>query len=391
MTEAKKTVFLLALCQALAMTISPIIILIASLIGVKLANNSSLATLPVATMVVGTALGTVPMALLMRQLGRKVVFIGAVSVCSLMTYLLTIALKLEHFVLFCIFTGLIGFSLAGLQQIRFAAIEAMGVEKAATATSIILIGGVIAAFLGPELAILGKDSTDIEFEGSFRLAALCLLTVALLLFFYKPKTVEQSKQSGQARKLTDICRQPGLWLAIGSASIGFALMSYIMTATPISMHHHNQHNLVDTKWVIQTHIAAMFLPSLFVPILVKYISLNRLILTGLVLYALCISIALNGVALMHYWWALLLLGIGWNFMFIGGTSLLPNHYKANESYKVQAFNDASVFSCQAIASISAGWVLNLWSWHTLLYSCVPFMLILPALMVWVKHSSKSQE
>ena len=161
-----------------------------------------------------------------------------------------------------------------------------------------------------------------------------------------------------------------------------------MTATPLSMHHNHGHSLADTKWVIQSHIAAMFLPSLFTAFLVKKFSLKGLLIAGTAIYAIVALIALSGVALMHYWWALILLGIGWNFLFLTGTSLLPLSYQENEKHKVQACNDFILFGFQAIASLLAGWMLYQFGWTGVVLSSLPFIITLFFVFVYYHRYSK---
>ncbi|NRB41205.1 MAG: MFS transporter [Pseudomonadales bacterium] len=246
-------VAVLTLAQAFAFTAVPMLMFIGSFIGAKLAPDAQYATLPLAVMVVGSALGTVPAALLMQRFGRKVIFIlaniFAASACLGVSY----SLSENSFFLFCFFIFLIGMAMAAMQQFRFAAMESVEAKKMPTAASSILLGGVVAAFVGPELALLGQHFTDVEYQGSFYLAMLAYLLCAVCLLFFKAAVPpEHDEKSAAPRPLRIILNSRLLWLAIGSAGIGYALMSFIMTATPISMHHLHGHSLSDTKWVIQS-------------------------------------------------------------------------------------------------------------------------------------------
>ena len=168
-------------------------------------------------------------------------------------------------------------------------------------------------------------------------------------------------------------------------------MSYLMTATPLSMHHMQGHSLNETKWVIQSHIAAMYIPSLLTPFLVKKIALKGLLLVGSIIYLVVALIAFSGQEVMHYWWALILLGIGWNFLFLTGTSLLPQSYKASERHKVQATNDFVLFGFQAFASLMAGWVLFAGGWNYVVLTSLPFIVILIFINVaYFRHENKQQ-
>ncbi|MFT5636666.1 MAG: putative MFS family arabinose efflux permease, partial [Cognaticolwellia sp.] len=247
-----------------------------------------------------------------------------------------------------------------------------------TVLSILMLSGIFSAFLGPEIAVTAKDwlSSPHGYAGSFLfLSGLFLLAMLLMLNFTNPE-VKTTDNQGQARPLSEIIKQPIFIIAILSAAIGFALMSYLMTATPLSMHKLHGHSLNDTKWVIQSHIAAMFIPSLFTALLVKRIGLKNLMLAGTIIYAVVTVIALSGEQVLHYWWALILLGIGWNFLFLTGTSLLPQSYQASERHKVQAINDFIIFGFQAIASLMAGWILFKAGWHVVVLTGLPFIVIL---------------
>lgn len=382
------TVLLLAWCQALASAISPLLLFVGSFIGADLSDDPSLATLPIAMLVVGAALGTIPMALAMQRFGRKRVFIFALVLSALATLALAESLAVRHFGFYCVCVGVLGFAMAALQQIRFAAMEAVPARHASSAASVVLLGGVVAAFVGPELGLWGQFLTAVEYQGSFYLAAAGLLLVATMLLFYNNHSHPLLETAAQSRPLLNIIVQPKLCLAVASAGIGFSLMVYVMSATPMSMHHHYGHSLADAKWVIQSHLAAMFLPSLLAPLMTRWFGLYGMMLWGLGLYAVCIIVGLIGQGVGHFWWALVLLGVGWNFLFVAGTSLLPQCYSAGEKFKVQAFNDAIIFSVQALTTLSAGWVLQLWGWHLILLSCLPLMMLLLLLLIWVRCSEK---
>lgn len=375
-------VLLLTLCQILSFSAISMLMLVAPLIGSQFATETTLATLPVACLIIGTAIGTVPTAMAMKYCGRKTIVIGATSLTAIAVLLITYSLHQQSFIFFAVATGLVGFSFAAAHQFRFIAMESVASQHATTATSIILLGSVFAAYLGPELAIAGKDLTDVEYQGGFFICILLLASSAILLFFLKTQPLQQSTHSGQVRSLISIIKTQPLWIAVSSASIGYALMSFIMTATPISIHHIHGHSLHDAKWVIQSHIIAMFLPSLITPIIARWIGLSGLIMLGLALYAACIAIGFYLTSVTGFWWSLVLLGIGWNFLFIAGTSYLPKAHTEAEKFKVQAFNDGFIFTVQACASLSAGIILHQLGWQTLLLVCLPFLIIPLGILIW---------
>ena len=216
------------------------------------------------------------------------------------------------------------------------------------------------------------------------------LLCAMCQAFYSAAAQKSTEQQGAAQpSLLVILHSCTLWLAVASAAIGYGLMALIMTATPISMHHIYGHSLDDTKWVIQSHIAFMFLPSLLSPLLIRRYGIRVLIVLGLLAYLLCIVIAIASKSLEAFWLALVLLGIGWNFLFVAGTSLLPSTHQRSEQFKVQAVNDAIVFSFQAVAALGAGMVLQLMSWPILLLLCLPFMTVL-VFLLWCTGEHNSQ-
>ena len=376
-------VWLLMCVGALAMSASSMVVFTGGIVGSVLAPSETLATLPLALMVVGTAVAVIPVTMLMQRFGRKRVFIFGAASSIVGALVASYAIIESHFIWFCVGTFLLGSGLAYVQQYRFAAMESVPTPLMASAAAKVLLGGLAAAIIGPELALLSKDMFVQPFAGAFLLLALLYVLATLLLFLYRPNHIKSEQHSSSGRSLSTIIRQPIFWVALLAATIGFAVMSFIMTATPMSMHIHDGHSLTDTKWVIQSHIMAMFLPSFFSGFLISRYGAAKMMMTGLLAFALCIVIALIDRSLLHYWLALILLGIGWNFLFVSGTALLPQSYKDNERFKVQALNEFCVFSVQAVASLSSGWVLYQFGWQTLLYVSLPMLLVVvAAIVVW---------
>jgi len=374
-----KNIWVLFLVQPLVMAASPVIVFIGGLISAEMAKDPSLATLPVTTMILGVACAAIPAALLAKKWGRKLATYIGFSIGLMASLTAAIATFRAQFDLFVMASLFFGVSTAFIQQLRFAAIESTKESKdIPTVLSILMLSGIFSAFLGPEIAVVAKEwvPSPYGYTGSFLFIA-CLNLIAMLVLsqFTNPKLAQQMHH-GQTRPLTEIIQQPIFIISILTAALGFALMSYLMTATPLSMHHNHGHSLHDTKWVIQTHIAAMFIPSLFTAWLVKKIGLKHLLLIGTIIYSLVAAIAFSGEQVIHYWWALLLLGIGWNFLFLTGTTLLPLSYQESERHKVQALNDFTIFGFQASASLLAGWVLFKAGWHGVVLSSIPFIIIL---------------
>lgn len=365
-----KNVWLLALVNAIAMSASPMMMLIGSIVAVRLSGGTQWATLPIALMVIGTACGVIPASRGMARLGRKKTFLAFVGVGICACYLAGKGIALESFPLFCLGAFMIGTANAALQQVRFAAMETVPLEKGPTAASIIMCAGIIAAFLGPELALAGQHLASVEYQASFWLGMGCFGVGGVLLMFYVPAEQFGHDHHGEVRSWREMITSPPLVLAIASGAIAFVVMTFVMTATPISMHIHHGHSMADTKWVIQSHIAAMFLPSLVTAWLFKAFSIRGMMIAGLVCYGATIVIGLTDVSVIGFWGQLVMLGVGWNFLFVAGTALLPTAYNEGEQYRAQALNDSVIFSTQAAAALSAGWAISVISWQAILLLCL---------------------
>lgn len=384
-------VWVLVLAQALSLSVAPLVVLVGGLVGQELSPDSRLATLPIALIVVGTAIGIAPTSALMKNLGRRRVFIGGALLSSLTSLCAAWSLGIGSFTGFCLACTLLGFTIAIAQQSRFAAMESVSDELAGVAASRVLLGGLVAAFLGPELVVYGDwlnpwvsanaITEAATYRGAFVLLAFLALLAALILALgYRNTLIADTAQSGRPRPWADILSNPRLWLAIGAGAIGYAMMAFMMTATPLNMHHVDGHSLIDTKWVIQSHIIAMFLPSFFSGHLVKRWGAPQVILLGLTAYLVTIGIGLMGQQLMHYWGALVILGIGWNFLFVAGTSLLPQCHRPNERFQVQFINDLCVFGLQAIGALASGWVVFTFGWAKLLLICLVLIALVGTLL-----------
>ncbi len=386
MFKLPRNVWILALSSSLFMSLSVFIIFIGGIIGQSISPIKSLSTLPVAMIVIGTAFSIFPINYIMSKIGRRYTFLSVCVFTIINAILAVTSLYLQSFNLFCFSTFLFGATVATMQQFRFAAIESVNKEQITSATSLVLLAGLISAYLGPEIATNGKNLFEVQFVGSFVLLAICFVVAFVLLSLFKPAKKLALPKDNSKRKLIEIIKQPTFIVAMSSAASGYVIMSYVMTATPISMHSMDGFSLEQTKFVIQSHVIAMFLPSLFTPMIVKLLGLNRMLIIGILLYFVCVAIALLDHLLINYWVSLVLLGLGWNFLYIGGTALLPSSYEENEKFKVQTVNDFSIFGFQAFASLSAGWFVFNYGWESVLYSVVPIILIqFFILLWWLKH------
>ena len=386
MAQLPKNVWLLTVAQALILSVNSSVVFIGGLIGKNLAPSPNLSTLPVACIIIGTAAASVPVTMIMKKLGRRTSFIAILSYSIVVALCALYAIELQSFVGFCIAIFFFGVTSACGMQFRFAAMESVSEDLVPRAASNVLLGGIVAAILGPEVALLGKDMLSTEYSGSFLLLAGLFFLCLLVLLPFKNPVVESSTISSGQRTLSEIARQPLFWVAILSATVGYAVMSFIMTATPVSMHVLDGHSLQSTKWVIQSHILAMFVPSLFAAWIISKLGVSRMMIVGLFAYIICIAVAYTSHHLNHYWVSLILLGIGWNFLFIGGTTLLPQTYRPAERFKVQAVNEFIVFGAQAIASLSAGWIIFAIGWESLLLTTLP--IIIAQLFIILKWAPK---
>jgi predicted MFS family arabinose efflux permease len=374
------------LAKEIAQCAPPMVILLGGIVGARLSSDPSLATLPIAVMICGTALSAIPAAMLMSRFGRKRGFMGSALSATLAGILAAYAISIEHFWLFCLATFLVGSNNAFVQQYRFAVAESVPAEKVAQAISVVMIAGVFAAWLGPEVAQRLHDwSAWGEFSGSFMGLSMLMAVALFWLSFYRDHAPTSIAADAPQRPLPEIISQPMFVLAVGAAAVAYGVMSLVMTATPVSMHSIDHFNLEDTTWVIQSHVMAMYLPALFSGMLVSRFGPARIILVGLVLMLGCLVVAFIDRQLMHYWSSLVLLGVGWNFLFLGGTTLLTHTYATSERFKVQALNDALIFSIQAFGALGSGYVLLTFGWHTLLLVCLPMLVVL-LLIVWLTHA-----
>jgi len=387
--KVANNVWLFMLCQALTMSIPSFVIFVGSIIGTTLAPDPSLATLPVAAFILGSALATLPVILAMRRFNRKRVFLFCAAIACVGCLLAMYALELQSFSAYLLAVVVLGVGLAAGQQYRFAAMESVSPEDVPQAASRVLIGGIGAAFLGPELAVRGELLTATSYQGSFALLMMVAIAVIFVLFFFNEPQRDELQNSEKGRPLLQIFTQPVILVAIISGCAGFAIMSLVMTSTPLHMHFENGHSLVDTKWVIQSHIVAMFSPSFFVPWIIRRIGVQGLLYLGIAALLIMVVVVFSEYAFVNYWVSLVLLGIGWNFLFVGGTTLLPEGYRESERFKVQALNDFTIFGIQAVGALLAGWILSSLGWQTLLLISLPILgLLIMALIYWRK--SKQQ-
>lgn len=387
-----RNVPLLSITQALGSAGITLMVLLGGLIGSDIAPNPALATLPISIQVLGVACSTIPATLIMRRFGRRSGFIGSSVIAALAALLAAYAVVSRNFALFCTATFFTGMNGAFVQQYRFAAGESVEPRFASRAVSLVLVGGIFAGVLGPEIAKRTKDLIATgTYAGSFISLALLYLLAAGLLLFLKDIRPQAIVDGGVERPLRQIMAQPIYLVAMLAGMIGYGVMSFTMTATPIQLNRVSGFSLDETAWVIQSHVVAMFLPSLFTGFIIERLGVLRVMFSGVLLLVVCVAIGLISEHLLHYWWALVLLGVGWNFLYVGGTVLLTQSYRPAERFKAQAANEFGIFGVQAIASLSAGTVIFTAGWIILNLITLPFLaIVLGALLLFRARMARAR-
>ena len=367
----------LTLSQIFSFTAAPVTVFLSGIIGSQISPLKSLSTLPMSISVVGIAIGAVIASKLMSITGRKVGFIVASAGNTLVSVLAAYSIFIQSFFLYCLVNFFLGMGMAFTHQYRFAAAESVNKDKVPRAISIILLGGIVSAFIGPSVANFSKDMfSNHMYVGSYlSLAALTFLPTIFFLFYKNTSKIEISiKYSG--RSYLELVSQPRFLQAVISSAFGYAIMTFLMTGTPLSMHVMEGISLNKTSIVIQIHVACMFLPSLIAGNLVKKIGHSKMMYVGVGLYCITVIISLFDQSFLNYMIALIFLGFGWNFLFISGTSLLVLTYNEEEKYRAQGFNDFVVYSVHALGSLSAGVLIVLTNWKIMNLICIPLIIVI---------------
>ncbi|HEX4326538.1 MAG TPA: MFS transporter [Burkholderiales bacterium] len=379
---AKRNVFLLMCCQALLFVNNTTMIAVHGLVGLVLAPSVALATLPVTSYVIGSAIATAPIARMMKHYGRNIGFtvgtlFGMVGVvcCAGGAYY-------RVFPVLCMGAALVGVYNACGQLYRFAAAEVAGTGFKERAISLVLAGGIVGGIVGPNLASYSKDWLAVTYAGSYlSLVVPAILTLFVLRQISFPAQSAAERAAG-GRPLAEIMRQPVFIVACGGAVIGYGVMNLLMTATPIAMKTCG-FTFSDSAHVLTLHVVGMFLPSFFTGSLIRRFGVLNIMFTGALLMFACVGIALSGVELHHFLIALMTLGLGWNFLFVGGTTLLTEAYRPEEKTKVQGANDFMIFLTMATSSFSSGALVTSKGWDILNYGALPFLVIVSCAILWL--------
>ena len=372
-----RNLIVLTLSQIFSFTAAPVTVFLSGIIGSQISPLKSLSTLPMSISVVGIAIGAIFASKLMSITGRKVGFIVASIGNTFVSILAAYSIFIQSFSIYCVANFFLGMGMAFTHQYRFAAAESVSKDKVPRAISIILLGGIVSAFIGPSVANFSKDlfSNHMYIGSYLSLAALTFLPTIFFLFYKNTSKIELSfKYSG--RSYLELVSQPRFLQAVISSAFGYAIMTFLMTGTPLSMHVIDGISLNKTSIVIQIHVACMFLPSLIAGNLVKKIGHSKMMYVGVGLYCITVVISLFDQSFLNYMLALVFLGFGWNFLFISGTSLLVLTYKEEEKYRAQGFNDFVVYSVHALGSLSAGVLIVLTNWKIMNLICIPLIIVI---------------
>jgi MFS family permease len=379
----KRNVILLGFSQAILITGTSLILASCALVGMTLSSTKALATLPLALLFLAQMTTTIPASLYMQRVGRRLGFMTSSVFGIAGAAIATVGVFKAEFSIFCLGTIFIGVFNGFGQYYRFAAAETAPEEYRSRAISYVLAGGLIAAFAGPNLAKWSRQLLPEEFAGSYAiLVGIYLLALSIAFFLNMPKPGAATQTTG-GRPLGEIARQPAYLVAVASAMVGYGVMNFIMIATPLAMHDY-AHPFSDTAFVIQWHVFGMFLPSFFTGQLIRKFGTANIILAGVLLLGLCVGINFTGIMVIHFWSSLIFLGLGWNFMFVGATTLLTETYSLNEKAKAQALNDFIVFGTVTLTSLSSGAVQNILGWQTINMAVIPFLILIGLANLWLR-------
>ncbi len=387
MDSTRRNVALLAACQAMLFSNSSTLASINGLAGMSLATNPALGTLPVTTWVLGGAISTLPASLYMKRVGRTQGLMAGAATGIVAALVCALAIGLHDFWLLCLGTLIFGASNATGQYYRFAAADVSPASYKARAISLVLAGGLVGGILGPGMSRYSVDAFADRFLGAYLfLIVFCMATIALLSATRIPNPTA-AEQAGGGRSLWKIAQQPKFVVAVLSGAISYGVMNLLMTATPIAMDMCG-HPFGDAAFVISSHVIAMFAPSLFAGALIKRFGVLNIILLGAALNVACIAVALNGVDVAHFWLSLVLVGVGWNFMYIGGTALLTETYRPEEKAKAQGANDMCIFAMMVVSSLTSGLLVSRAGWDTVNLLALPLLAVVAVAAVWLALRGK---
>lgn len=382
-----RNVGLLAACQAMLFTNNSTLIAINGLAGLALAPSTSLATLPVTCWVVGGAIATMQASQYMKRVGRQAGLIRGASVGILGALICAAAVWSSSFWLLCFGALVFGTFNAFGQYYRFVAAEVSPPDFRATAVSLVLAGGLVGGILGPTTSRFTVDLIGPRFTGAYMaLIVFALITMAILSRIRIPD-LSAAEQAGTGRPMSVIAKQPKYIVAVMAGAISYGVMNFLMTSTPIAMRGCG-HPFGDAAFVISSHVVAMFAPSFLTGGLIRRLGVIPVMLAGAALNIVSVAIALSGVAVANFWWSLVLLGVGWNFLYIGATTLLTETYRPEERAKAQGVNETAIFAMMAVSSFSSGMIVTNAGWEKVNYAATPLIAIVIAALGFLFFNMK---
>jgi MFS family permease len=379
--DTRRNVGLLAACQAMLFTNNATLIAINGLAGLALAPYAALATLPVTCWVLGGALGTMPASLHMKRVGRKRGLTWGTLWGVVGALLAASAIWMQSFWLLCFSTLVWGVYNAYGQYYRFAAADVSSQDFRATAISLVLAGGLVGGLLGPALSRWTVDLAGPRFMGAYlALIAFALATMVLLRFIRIPDPTA-SERTATGRPLAEIAAQPKFIVAVLSGAVGYGVMNFLMVSTPIAMRACG-HPYGDAAFVVSWHVVGMFAPSFITGGLIRRFGVLPVMLAGVLLNFAAIGIALSGISVAQFWWSMVVLGVGWNFLYIGGTTLLTETYRPEERAKAQGANDQAIFVIMVVSSLTSGATVTTAGWERVNLLAVPMVAVVAVALLW---------
>jgi len=381
MNSTKRNVALLAACQAMLFANNSTLFAINALTGFALAPHPALATLAMTCWVLGGAAATMPASFHMKRVGRQRGLTlgtlwgvaGAVGCAA--------AVWLQSFWLLCVATLVFGVFNAYGQYYRFAAADTAPPDYRATAISLVLAGGLVGGIIGPATSRLTIELLRPRFLAAYIVLLVFVLAATALLQFIRIPTPSAAERGASGRPLLEIAAQPKFIVAVLCAAIGYGVMNFLMTSTPIAMQVCGL-PFGDTAFVISSHIVGMFAPSFFTGHLMRRFGVLKIMMAGVLLNFGTVAIALAGITVTHFWWALVVLGIGWNFLYIGGTTLLTETYRPEERAKAQGAMDQCIFIVMAVSSFSSGMTVTSVGWERVNLLALPLIAIVAIALTW---------
>jgi len=387
MNSSRRNVALLAGCQAMLFTNNSTLISINGLAGLALAPVASLATLPVTCWVLGGALTTLPASFYMKRVGRQRGLVTGTLFGIVGALICALAIWLQNFWLLCAGTIVFGAYNGFGQYYRFAAADVATPDFRPTAISLVLAGGLVGGILGPTTSRATVALLAPKFLAAYLALIVFALITLVLLSRVRIPAPSASEQTATGRPMAEIAAQPKFIVAVLAAAIGYGVMNFLMTSTPIAMGVCG-HPYSDAAFVISSHVVAMFAPSFFTGALIRRLGVVAVLAAGVALNAASIAVALSGVSVPQFWWSLVMLGVGWNFLYIGGTTLLTETYRFEERAKAQGANDFSIFAVMAVSSFTSGVTVTSAGWEKVNLYALPLLAIVALAVAWLALGSR---